>query len=307
MIFSLTVLGSNSSLPSFDRFSTAQVLNVNEQIYLIDCAEGTQIKFRKYKIKYGKLNHIFISHLHGDHYFGLFGLISSLNMLGRTEDLHIYSRPELKEIINCQISFSEPLNYLIIYHTINCKKHQVIHEDKYVSVESIPLKHRIPTCGFLFREKQKLKNIKKEAIAKYNIPIRDIVPIKEGADFVTEQGIIIPNAEITIPPPNPRTYAFCTDTVYKESIIKYIEKVDLLYHETTYMNDLAKRARETYHSTTVEAATIASKAKVGKLLIGHFSGRYKESEIPLVIAEAQRIFPNTIGAEDGMIIDIDSF
>ncbi len=303
MTFSVTILGSSSALPTSKRFSTAQVLNVHERFFLIDCGEGVQIQLRKFRIKFGKINHIFISHLHGDHFFGLFGLLSSFHLLGRETDLNIYSHPELEEILKNLSWFFDELKFKIIFHPLNYETSEVIYSGKYVEVKSFPLKHRIPTCGFLFKEKPKQRNIRKEYVDRYNIPIKDIVKIKQGADFVTDKGITIPNKELTIPPPVPRSYAFCSDTAFDERIIPEIQNVDLLYHESTYLQDLKKQAAETFHSTASQAAAIAQKANAGKLIIGHFSSRYKE--VQSFLDEAQLVFPNTFVAEDGETHDVE--
>ncbi len=298
MTFELTILGSSSAVPTSKRNLTAHVLNVHERFFLIDCGEGTQIQLRRNKIRFGKINHIFISHLHGDHIFGLFGLISTFNLLNRDKNLHIYAHSELENILKRHIEYFERnLSFEIIYHHINPKLNETIFEDSKLTVETIPLKHRIPCCGFLFKEKPHLKNIKKNFIEKYAIPIAQIQKIKEGDDFVTESGKIIPNAEITLPQFKQRSYAYCTDTAYYEKIIPIINNVDLLFHESTYANNLKKQAKETFHSTAEQAATIAKKANAGKLLIGHFSARYKD--IADLINEARSVFENTIAAEDG--------
>jgi ribonuclease Z len=302
MSFSLTILGSNSAIPTSKRFTTSQVLNIDEHLFLIDCGEGTQIQLQKYKIKFGKINHIFISHIHGDHFLGLLGLISTFNLLGRTNELNIYSCPELEDILNCQLKYFENhLRFKLIFHHLNCKEAENIYEDDKLTVKTIPLKHKIPTCGFLFTEKPKLLNIKKELIEIYNIPIKEIIKIKKGADFITENGKLIKNEKLTISPPKPRSYAFCSDTAYNESIIPIIKNIDLLYHEATFMHNFEKRAEQTYHSTTVQAATIAKKADVKQLIIGHFSARYRK-DINSILEETKKIFGNTQCAEDGKTI-----
>lgn len=298
MSFQLTILGSSSALPTSKRFSTAQVLNVHERFFLIDCGEGTQMQLRRSKVGFGRINHIFISHIHGDHIFGLFGLLSSFNLLGRRSDLNIYADPKLETILNSLSPyFFYDLKYKIVYHYLDAKTSTLIYEDKLVEVHSIPLKHTIPTCGFLFKEKEKPLNIKKDAIDRYNISIRDIVKIKNGEDYVTDKGDVILNKELTILPPPTKSYAYCSDTAYAEKIIPLIKDVDLLYHETTFMNDMAKRAKKTGHSTTIQAATIAQKANAKKLIIGHFSSRYNDLQ-PLH-EEALSVFENTIIANDG--------
>lgn len=285
-------------MPTSKRNLTAHVLNVHERFFLIDCGEGTQIQLRRNKIRFGKINHIFISHLHGDHIFGLFGLISTFNLLNRDKNLHIYAHSELENILTRHIEYFERnLSFKIIYHHINPKLNEIIFEDSKLTVETIPLKHRVPCCGFLFKEKPHLKNIKKTFVEKYVVPIAQIQKIKEGDDFITESGKIIPNAEITLPQFKQRSYAYCTDTAYYEKIIPIINNVDLLFHESTYANNLKKQAKETFHSTAEQAATIAKKANAAKLLIGHFSARYKD--ITNLIVEARSVFENTIVAEDG--------
>jgi ribonuclease Z len=298
LTFELTILGSSSAVPTSKRNLTAHVLNVHERFFLIDCGEGTQMQIRRNKIRFGKINHIFISHLHGDHIFGLFGLISTFNLLNRDKNLHIYAHAELENILTRHIEYFERnLSFKIVYHHINPKKNEIIFEDSKLTVETIPLKHRVPCCGFLFKEKPHLRNIKKEFITKYPVPIAQIQRIKEGDDFTTELGEIIPNSEITVPQFKQRSYAYCTDTAYYEKIIPIINNVDLLFHEATYANNLKKQAKETFHSTAEQAATIAKKANAGKLLIGHFSARYKD--LTNLEAEARSVFKNTIVAEDG--------
>ncbi|MBA7562294.1 Ribonuclease Z [subsurface metagenome] len=304
MTFSLTILGNSSAIPTSTRYTSAHVLNVHERFFLIDCGEGTQMQLRKHKIKLGKINHIFISHLHGDHTFGLFGLLSSYGILNRKADLHIYASPDLERIINDNVlAFNIFLPYKLAFHDLDCSRSERIYEDENIWVETIPLKHRIATCGFLFREKPKLKNIRKEAIEKYRIPVKEIIRIKEGADFKTSAGQIISNMELTLDPPKPRSFAYCADTCYHKGIITKINNVDLLYHEATYTHDLADRAKETYHSTSYEAALLASEAKVGKLVLGHFSPRYKNLDI--LLNEARKVFKNTFIGEEGLTFSIE--
>lgn len=300
MSFSVTILGSNSALPTEKRFPTAQALNINEKIFLIDCGEGTQIQLRKFSIRFGKINHIFISHLHGDHYFGLLGLIFSFSLLGRKHDLHLYSHPQLEDILACQLKhYGDDLGFRIVFNHFEASRSETIYEDKLVTVESIPMKHRIPTAGFLFREKLKDKNIRKEMIDYYHIPIRDILKIKKGADFETEDGTLIKNEILTLPPSEPCSYAFCTDTVYNVEILDQIRNVDLLYHEATFGSDLEEQAAISFHSTARQAAFIAKQANVKKLIIGHFSERYKD--ITPLLKEARTVFPETYSAEDGEV------
>jgi ribonuclease Z len=303
MSFSVTILGSSSALPTSTRNLTAHVLNVDERFFLIDCGEGTQLQMRKYKAKLGRLNHIFISHLHGDHIFGLPGLISTLNLLGRENDLHIFAPPDLEKILSPFLKyFITRIDFQIIYHPLNTKDYQLIFEDDKITIHSIPLVHRIETCGFVFREKPRLRNIIKEYIDYYKIPVRDIVNIKKGDDFVTDEGIIVPNSKLTTVASLPKSYAFCSDTAYSERIIPWIENVDLLYHEATYSDEDLSRAHETKHSTASQAAAIALKSNVKKLIIGHFSARYKD--VNPLLEQARSVFVNTEVAEDGLELQI---
>ena len=300
--FQLRILGSNSALPTSKRFPTAHILNICERFFLIDCGEGTQIQIRKYKLRFNKINNIFISHLHGDHFFGLFGLISTLNLIGRKSDLNIYCHKDLEAIINYLFkNHSEELGFKIIFHHLKFDKLNLLYEDSKVSVHSFPLKHRIQTCGFIFREKPKTKKFRKELLDLYDFQIKDIVKIKEGADYITENGEIIPNTDLTIPAEKPRSYAFCSDTKISDDYIKYIIDVDILYHEATFKHDLEEMAKKTFHSTNIQAATIAKKANVKKLLIGHFSSRYRD--ISDIVEEARQVFPNTFPVNDGDVFE----
>jgi len=267
-------------------------------MYLIDCGEGTQIQLRKFGFKAGKINHIFISHLHGDHIFGLPGLISTMALGGKKGELHIYSHSELKIMMDHLMKFiNEFEDFKVVYHPLSFRGRAVIFEDSKMVVESFPLKHRIPCCGFIFREKQEELHLRGDKIDYLNVPIKDRVALKKGADFQTPEGKIIPNNELTFPPDPPRSYAFCTDTVCRKQIIPIIENVDLLYHEATFADDLSDLALKTYHTTARQAAQLAGESGVKKLIIGHFSSRYKSVK-PLV-DEARSVFPNTFPANDG--------
>ena len=292
MRFDVTILGSNSAIPAHGRFPTAQVLNVSDQLYMIDCGEGAQWRLQQCEIKRSKINQIFISHLHGDHIYGLIGLLNSYSLSKRVEPIAIFSPHGLEEIINVQLKYSKAnLTFSLSFHELETTKNQLIFEDNLVEVTTIPLQHRIPTCGFLFKEKPRPLNINPAKIEKFKIPVDKIKEIKNGQDFISLNGVTIPNSELTFPPVIPRSYAFCSDTLYNESIIPIIEKVDLLYHESTFLHDLKQLADETMHTTAKEAAIIAQKANVGRLIIGHFSTRYLDLK-PL-LDEAQKEFPNT--------------
>ena len=304
MSFKLTILGSNSALPTSNRYPTAQVLEVPGRCFLIDCGEGTQIQLRRNKINFSKIQHIFISHLHGDHYYGLIGLLSTMNLMGIKNDVHIYAHSELKNLIDPQLNFIRgEMTINPIFHPLNFKKPQTIFESKKTEVISFPVKHSIPTCGFLFREKPKAANIKKEMIKAYDIPIAQIKTIKEGADFVTDDGQIIPNDKLTIAAPKPKSYAFCTDTAYHPPIAEIIKGVDLLYHESTFLEELKDLAKKTQHSTAKQAAKMAVLSEAKRLLIGHFSARFKNTS--LFQEEARMVFADTEVAVEGKTYSIE--
>ncbi len=298
MIFEISILGSSSATPIYQRHPTAQVVKVHERIFLVDCGEGTLIQMNRFKIRFHKINHIFISHLHGDHYLGLLGLISTMHLQGRINELHIYCQKELKEIVDIQLKYSETtLRYPIHYHFLDADKDELIYSDEDTEIHSISLKHRIPCTGFLFREKPRLRKLVKSMLAQYSIPLSAYDSLKNGEDYTSETGKLIANAELTTDPRVPRSYAFCSDTIYDERLISVVKNVDLLYHEATFMNDKSERAAETFHSTAEQAASIALKAEVKRLIIGHFSARYKNL-YPL-LEEAKAIYPNVTLALEG--------
>jgi len=302
MSFKLTILGCNSAVPTVERHPTAQLLNANERFFLIDCGEGTQVRLKEYQLNSQRINHIFISHLHGDHYFGLIGLLCSMHLLGRNKDLHIYAHHELKAIIDLQLLASNTeLNYPLFFHPIPEANEQVLYEDEKISISNVILNHTIKCSGFIFKEKKSKRKIIKEKIEQYSIPFDKYNGIKEGADWIADNGEIIKNNEITIKNSAPHSYAFCTDTIYNEALIEKFKEIDLLYHEATFKKELADRAKETGHSTTYEAATIAKKSAVKNLLIGHFSQRYKNLDELLI--EAKETFKNTQLAESGLVLD----
>ena len=303
MPFRVTILGSSSALPTTERNLTAHLLNVNERYYLIDCGEGTQIQLRKAKVKFGKLSHIFISHLHGDHFYGLIGLISTFSLLGMTHDLHIYSHSELQKLIQPLLdNIRADVRFRIVFHPLDFKKPRLIFTDKNVEVTSFPLIHSIPVCGFLFREASKPGNLIKEKIDEYKIPVFKRNAIKSGDDFVTPEGMVIPHNQLVTPPKSPHSYAFCTDTAFYEPALEVVNGVDLLYHEATFLNEHQDLARQTFHSTASQAAVFASRASVKKLIIGHFSNRYKNSQ--LFEKEAREYFRETYAVSDGDVFDV---
>ena len=303
MVFKIIILGSNSAIPTIKRFPTAQLLNHNERFFLIDCAEGTQLQLRRYRIRMQRINHILISHLHGDHFFGLIGLISSMHLLGRTKELHVYGPSPLKEILDIQLLASQTeLNFPMTFHELHPEQSEQIYEDDLLIITTIPLNHRVPTCGFLFQEKQRKRRLKKRITKILDIPVDEFIKIKEGADFIDASGKVYKNDEITEEAAKSRAYAYCSDTSYYEPIIPFIQNVDLLYHEATFMNDKAEVAAEKFHSTTVEAATIAKKANVKKLIIGHYSNRY--DKLDDLLSETREVFPNTEIAIDGKAFEV---
>ena len=301
--FDVNILGCGSALPTTRHLASSQVVNLRDKLYMIDCGEGTQVQMRKMRIKFSRLNHIFISHLHGDHCFGLPGLLSTLGMLGRTGELVIHGPKEIADYINPMLSlFCKGLAYDVRINTINPSVSEMIWEDRSLKVYSIPLKHRLPTAGFLFEEKQKEAHIIKDMVDFYQVPIRELALIKQGADYVTEGGIIVPNKRLTKPAAPSKRYAYCSDTAYAEKIIPIIEGVDLLYHEATFGDVDKPRAKETLHSTAKQAATIALKANVKQLVIGHYSARY--DDVNFLLQEAQSIFPNTLLGNEGLKLKV---
>ncbi len=297
--FEVNILGCGSALPTTRHFASSQVLNIREKLFMIDCGEGTQLQLRRSKLKFSRLNHIFISHLHGDHCFGLMGLLSTFDLLGRTAAMHIYAHPDFEPILNMQLDyFCKKMDYEVVFHPINPSKIEIIYEDRSVSVTTIPLRHHIPTCGFLFSEKKTPDHIKRDMIDYYGIPTCDINRIKNGEDYVLADGTVIPNNRLTAPSSSPRKYAYCSDTLYHREIIEQVKGVDLLYHEATFADSDRPKAEMTFHTTALQAATIAKDAGVKQLVIGHFSARYEEED--LLLKEAQSVFPNTVLAIENL-------
>lgn len=294
----LTILGSSSALPTSERYPTAHVLEVHERLFLIDCGEGTQMQIRKNRIRLGKINHIFISHLHGDHLFGLYGLLSTFSLMGRNTPVNLYAPIGYDTILRSHLNdFDIHLNYEIRFTPLSGKDPVKILDNKFITVQSFPLKHRVPSFGFLFREKPGERNMIKDRISEYKIPVARIPAIKKGENFVLENGTIIKNEEITTAPPAPLSYAYCSDTGYFSRLSEFVKGVDLLYHEATFDSSLEKLAAKTGHSTTLDAARTARDAGAKALIIGHFSSRYRN--ISLLVEEARTIFPVTVPAIDG--------
>lgn len=299
--FELTTLGTGAALPARGRHPTAQLLNVHEGLYLIDCGEGTQERLREAGVNFQRIEHAFISHLHGDHFFGLVGLISSMHLMGRKSVFHLHGPADLKEIIELQLRASGTyLRYPLHFHPIVPESGIVIHEDARVTVTSLKMKHRIPCSGFVFREKQAPRGLRSETL--HLIPHFKRNAIKQGDDLVFPDGTRYANADLTTDPPAQRAYAYCSDTAYDRELIPFIRNIDLLYHEATFTRMLSARAKETAHSTAEQAATLAREAGVEQLMLGHFSSRYKGPED--LLKEALEIFSNTIASEDGRTFQV---
>lgn len=296
-MFGVTILGNNSAIPAYNRHPTSQVVTLNDQLFLIDCGEGTQMQLSRYKIRRSKIHHIFISHLHGDHYFGLIGLITSMGLLGRESALHIYAPAALKSIIDLQFEVAVTmLSFPLIFHPL--VEEGIIVDDPKFQVACFSTLHRIPCWGFIIREKKKPRKINKEKVLKYAIPAAYYDKLKEGYAYENKQGEIIENDMVTFANTPAKSYAFCADTCYDESISKKVKNVTVIYHEATYLKDLAERAAERFHSTTIQAADIALKAGVQRLLIGHFSSKYESLDD--FLTEALAVFPDTDLAIEGV-------
>lgn len=303
MPFELQILGSNSATPVYNRHQSAQLLNIDQHFFLIDCGESTQHQLIKYKIKFNKINHIFISHLHGDHYLGLVGLISTMHLHGRKKELYIFGPPGLDEIITIQLKHSETfLTYKIIFKELDTESINTILETDFITVETIPLSHRIRCCGFLFREKPKRRRINKETIPP-EVTLQNIIALKNGNDLLDNKGnIIFKNEAVTLQPKKSHSYAYCSDTLFLESNVPQLKDIDLLYHESTFLNEMKDRAKETHHTTALEAAQMALLVNAKTLILGHFSSRYKD--LTPLLEEAKKIFKNSYLGIEGEIFSI---
>ncbi|KOY50772.1 ribonuclease Z [Polaribacter dokdonensis] len=306
MSLNLTILGCHSATPRVNAYPTSQYLEINNRHFLIDCGEGTQRQMRKYKVGFSKIDHIFISHLHGDHFYGLVGLLSTYGILSREKELHIYGPKGIKEVTLLQLNISQShAKYKTVFHELSSNKSELIFEDDKVSVSTIPLNHRVYTNGYLFKEKEKPKKLHMGNISNYEeIGRADYLNIKAGKDITLSTGEIIPNDELTLPPKKALSFAFCSDTMYKPDIVPIIKDVDLLYHEATFLADREDLAKKTKHATSKQAAQIAKDANAKQLVVGHYSGRYKD--ISLFQKEAQEIFNNTELAVPGKNFKIDA-
>lgn len=298
----LYILGCYAATPRTMTNPTSQVLEIKNHMFLIDCGEGTQVQLRKNKIKFSRINHIFISHMHGDHFFGLPGLISTFRLLGREKEMHIYGPKGIQEAVTLLLKLGDSwTNYQLIFHELTNKEPEIIFEDDKVSVETIPLNHRIYTNGFLFREKPGERKLNIEAVAKHKIDKAYFRNVKNGKDVILDDGTVIPNSKLTFDPPRPKSYAYCSDTAYKPDIVEQIKNVKALYHESTFLESEGHLSGKTKHATAKEAAAIAKAANVDMLILGHYSTRYKSIE--LFKEEAMEIFPNVDLADDGKIFE----
>lgn len=294
----LQILGAGSAVPTKKFSHPSQVLSLREKVFMIDCGEGTQHQVRRFGVKVSRLNHIFISHLHGDHCFGLVGLLSTLDTQGRTADVYVHSHPELEELVRPMIQyFCKGLSYTIHFEPFSPTESEVIFSDRSLSVRSFPMKHSVRSSGFIFKENEKERHIKPELIKYFNVPVSQIPLIKQGADFTTEDGELIPNWQLTTDPTPAKSYAYCSDTAYTEKFLEHIEGVDCLFHEATFLQKDIASAKKTMHSTALQAATIAKMAQVKRLIIGHYSARYDDPTD--LLAEAKSVFENTDYAADG--------
>ncbi len=301
--FRLHILGCGSALPTVRHFPTTQVVECRGKLYMIDCGEGAQLQMRRAGLSFSKMGHIFISHLHGDHCFGLIGMLSTFGLLGRTSKVNIYGDAALEEILHIQLKwFCRDLGYEVVFHAVDTTKQYVVYEDRSLTVETIPLDHRLPCCGYLFREKQGLPHIRREMIDFYAIPVSQILNIKNGQDYVQPDGKVVPNERLIVPAAPPRSYAYVSDTKYKPQLTAQLQNVTTLYHESTYGDDNLAMSEKYFHSTARQAAQIALGANVGKLLLGHYSSRYTDEKV--LLEQAKEVFPITRLTKEFDVIDI---
>lgn len=301
--FRVHILGCGSALPTLHHNASSQVVEIRGKFFMVDCGEGTQMQLRRTHIHFAKINAVFISHLHGDHCFGLLGLLSTFGMLGRTAKLKVYAPADYEVLFKQQVEFfMTGMEYKVEFVPVDTEKSQIVYEDRSVMVETIPLQHRVPCCGYLFREKPTLPHIRRDMIDYYGISTSQINNIKNGADWVNEEGEVIPNARLVEPADVPRCYAYCSDTRYMPELYKKVKGVTMLYHESTYTTENEDRAKLYYHSTARQAAIVAKKAGVGKLLLGHYSARYNDEAV--LLEEAQAVFPKSYLSNEGKVFDI---
>lgn len=301
--FKVYILGCGSALPTLRHNPSSQIVEVRDKQFMVDCGEGTQVQLRRSRIRFTKLGHVFISHLHGDHCFGLIGMISTFGMLGRTAPLHIHAHADLQPLLQQQLDyFCQGLEFEVVMHPIDPTVSEVIYEDRSLTVSTIPLEHRIPCCGFLFREKPMLPHIRRDMLEMYGIPVSQINNIKNGLGWTSPEGEEIPSERLTLPADEPRSYAYCSDTTYKPDLATLLEGTDTIYHECTYADEERARARKHFHSTASEAASTARDAHAKQLILGHYSARYDNER--LMLEQAKTIFPNTNLAAEGMVFNV---
>ena len=301
--FRVHILGCGSALPTLRHNASSQVVEVRGKFFMVDCGEGAQMQLRRTRIHFAKIQAIFISHLHGDHCFGLLGLLSTFGMLGRTNLLKVFAPAEYKDLFEQQLAFfMTGLEYKIEFVPVDTQRHEVVYDDHSLTVDTIPLQHRISCCGYLFREKPTLPHIRRDMIDYYGIPVSQINNIKNGADWTTDEGDVIPNQLLVEAPEKPRSYAYCSETRYVPNLYQEGMGVDILYHESTYTSENEDRAKLYYHSTARQAATIAQKAGVGKLLLGHYSARYNDEKV--LLQEAREVFAESYLSDEGKVFDV---
>ena len=301
--FRVHILGCGSALPTLRHFPSSQIVEVREKLFMVDCGEGAQMQLRRCHVRFTKVGHVFISHMHGDHCFGLIGMISTFGLLGRTATLHIHANELLGDMIKRQMDlFCHDLGYEVEFHPIDATRREVIYEDRSLTVETIPLVHRLPTCGFLFREKPLLPHIRREKIDFYGMPTSQIQSIKNGADWIMEDGTVIPNSQLVTPADEPRSYAYCSDTRYMPELHLQLKGVTTLYHESTYGEDNLQMAQKYNHSTARQAALVARDAEVSQLILGHYSSRYEDENV--LLEEAREVFENVRLANEMDVIDV---
>lgn len=302
--FRVHILGCGSALPTLRHMSSMQVVECRGKLFMVDCGEGAQVQLRRSGLSFEKLGHIFITHLHGDHCFGLIGIISTFGLLGRLATLHIHAPEELRPMLQAQLDmfFNYDIGYKVEFHGVDTKKQQVIYEDRSLTIETIPLNHRMPCAGYLFREKPYLPHIRREMIDLYSIPVSQINNIKAGQDYTLTDGTVIPHEKLVTPADAPRSYAYCSDTRYMPELHKAVKGVNTLYHESTYAQDKKDGAEKYFHSTAQQAAMVARDAQVGKLLLGHYSARYNDETI--LLKEAQEVFQNTYLTDEMKVFDV---
>lgn len=301
--FRVHILGCGSALPTLRHYSSAQLVELRGKVFMVDCGEGTQMQLRRSRVHFSKVSCVFISHLHGDHCFGLIGMISTFGLLGRTSPLHVFANGALEDLLQRLMkAFCRDLGYEVVFHPLEADRQQTVFEDRSLTVETIPLSHRLPTCGFLFREKPSLPHIRREMIDFYGIPTSQIQNIKNGADWTTEDGTLVENTRLVMPAEPPRSYAYCSDTCYLPELHERISGVTTLYHESTYGEDNIHLAEKYNHSTARQAAMVARDAGARQLILGHYSSRYDDEEV--LLREAQEVFPNTVLASELSIFDV---